>query len=566
MVAVKGKEPARSLTESGETELRDLNREQLMEVVDTAFSNLDLYEERLADLEAELQEIGWLKLSWETSQDLSREGLSQLIQLSRVMYLRNPIIQHGLEVAADYVWAQGAAFTAPGKANDVLQGFLDDPKNLASFSSHAARIENDKRLGYDANIFFALFIDRSKSHVTVRTIPVEEILAGDIICNPEDKKDVWYYKRIWTKRTLESDGTYKQEATTGYYPDWRYEKETRKERPATTIGEVEIFWDAPVYHMRVGGLADGKWGIPTVYSAISWARAVTRNFEDFATISHALARFAFQITTKGGKRAVSAAKRKFQSTISDEAAIDQNPPPATGSTFIASDIFNLSAVSRAGAEPDTEKGRGLRLMASAGLGIPETILFGNADVGNMATAKTLDRPTELKMKNRQTLWADTFADIGGFVLELNVDHGDLPKDDTDQVTGDKVEQSTKVDVSFPPILETDPKDVIAAIVLAATLDNKKMAGTMTMKTVARLVMEVLGIDNIDELLEELFPEGSEGTLPGEEEPPLEPLAGPESPAVPELVPPAQEGEYLETLKDIAKSARQASASNGRSHG
>lgn len=555
------------LTESEGVELTQLSRDDLLEVVDQLVGNADLYEERLAELEAELDEVGWFKLAADTQNDLSREGLTELIRLCRVMYLKNPLIQHALEVQADYVWAQGASFTAPGPANDILQGFLSDRKNLTTFSSHAARIENDKRLGYEANIFFILFSKPENSHVTVRIIPVDEMLAGDIILNPDDRKEPWYYKRVWTKRTLNVEtGEEETEVRTDYYPDWRYEEETRGSRPADRIRDSEIHWDAPVYHFKVGGLADGKWGVPTIWSAISWARSVTRDMEDFATIRHALARFVFQITAKGGGKAVGAAKRKFQSQVTSETPTDHNPPPATGSTFISSDLFQLSAVNRSGGEPDTEKGRGLRLMTSAGTGIPETILMGNADVGNLATAETLDRPTELKMLNRQTLWADVFSDICGFMLDFGAKNKKIPAEFTDE-SGETVEQSTKVEVAFPSVLEENTKNEIEALVNAATIGGKQLA-IMSKKEYARQAFKILGLENIDELLEEMFPEGSEGTQPpGEVQAQPEEVPGIEPPpiTVPDLAAPSQEAELLQTLGELRDAAKAAAGKNGRSH-
>jgi hypothetical protein len=55
-------------------------------------------------------------------------------------------------------------------------------------------------------------------------------------------------------------------------------------------------------------------------------------------------------------------------------------------------------------------------MVAAATGMPE-FFFGDANVGNHATAKTLDRPTELKFLDRQTLWADIHQDILQYVID-----------------------------------------------------------------------------------------------------------------------------------------------------
>ena len=46
-----------------------------------------------------------------------------------------------------------------------------------------------------------------------------------------------------------------------------------------------------------------------------------------------------------------------------------------------------------------------------------TILSGDLDQGNLATAKTLDRPTELAMMDRQQLWADIFQRLINYQID-----------------------------------------------------------------------------------------------------------------------------------------------------
>jgi hypothetical protein len=157
------------------------------------------------------------------------------------------------------------------------------------------------------------------------------------------------------------------------------------------------------------------------------------------------------------------------------------------------------------------------------------MLFGNADVGNLATAKTLDRPTELMMLNRQSLWRDVFNDVFDYVVDASVraTRGSLagtvgidPYTEEEVVTlapdlgnddpalrGEPMDGA--VDVDFPAILERDVKERVGAIVLAATLDGKTKAGTLDDKTLVKLLLTALGEDDIDELVATIVPEDGE---------------------------------------------------------
>ena len=152
-------------------------------------------------------------------------------------------------------------------------------------------------------------------------------------------------------------------------------------------------------------------------------------------------------------------------------------------------------------------------MVAAGVGIPHTILAGDADVGNLATAKTLDRPTELKMRARQMLWSSVFANLGSYVLMQAVMSASGPLRGLGNVVNDAEDSSRLVvwgkdvnshlDIDWPEILERDTSAMVEAIVKAATLDGKSLAGPFDMETVARMLLRALGEDDIDELLKQM---------------------------------------------------------------
>jgi hypothetical protein len=518
---------------------------RLTEHVDT----IELLSERFAELELALEDSNWIRLSANAEKEFSREGLKRITTLARLSFLKNPLINHAVMVQCHYVWGQGVNINAVDQdVNSVVQEFLDDPANKKELTGHMARIEKEIEINTAGNVFIVLFTDTSTGKVKLRSIEVSEI--EDIITDPEDTKTPWYYYRIWSQRVINADGKPETKQFKAYYPDWQYNPTAK---PAA-IGNVSIKWESPVYHVKVGGFSHMRFGVPTVYSALDWAKAVKEDMEDYATIRRALSRFAWRLSTAGGKTGVQNAKTKLATSLRTDTA-ENNPPPTAGSTFIQSQGgAMLEPIKTAGTTTHPDEGRRMWLLVSAGTGIPETILSGDAQVGNYATSRTLDRPTELQMRTRQTMWADVMVDILAYVIakskraangglanfSVRIEEADRPpqKGSHKSASNGHVSRKAFIDlklaeaanvrtgelvslaradgekggaielhVDFPPILEHDPLPRVQAIVQAATLNGQVPVGTMTDKTLVRLLLVALGEDNVDELLMELFPDG-----------------------------------------------------------
>ena len=284
---------------------------------------------------------------------------------------------------------------------------------------------------------------------------------------------------------------------------------------------------------------------PETYQALDWALAYKGFLEDWATITKAYARFAWDLKTVGGAKGVAAAKSKLQTTVSTGSSsgmADKNPPGTAAQTFASyAGGATLQPIRTAGATTSAEDGRRLLLMVCAATGLPESF-FGDVSVGTLATAKSLDRPTELKFTDRQTLWGDIHEALLQYVVDQSavapkgklkgtkvwndeqdeqyVKLADVDVlDDQGNPTGETEETPRAIDVDFPPILEHDKLADIQAIVEAATLGGKTMAGTIDEKTVSRLLLLALGEDDIDDLLELLFPDEEEGAADTEDVPP-----------------------------------------------
>lgn len=473
---------------------------EMKEYLLATLANEDMLKERLAELELSLEDKMWITLGG-ADREFDRRQLGDIWKLCRLNYLKNPLINRGVNIQSYYVWGQGVNIQAKAEPiNEVIQAFIDDPLNQTELTSHQARTLKEADLQVYGNLFLVLFADRVTGEVRVRSIPVEEIT--DIISNPEDRRDIWYYKREWNAGGINlQTGAIGQKLQTAYYPDWRY----RPEKQPDAIGDKEIIWDACVYHIKVGGLGDMRFGVPEIYQALDWAKAYKSFLEDRATVYRALARFAWQLKGPGSATAVTAAKTKLASTLASGS--ETNPPPTTASTFIGKDGYSMDPIRTAGTTTPAEEGRRFLLMVCAALGLPESF-FGDVSVGTLATAKSLDRPTELKFEDRRTLWADVFHDIFEYVIGASYAASQSNLPDIDPKTGEEIDKH--VYITFPSILEHDVESSVRAIVSAATLDGKLAAGTIPdMKLLSSMLLSALGVEDADEILEKLFPEDGE---------------------------------------------------------
>ena len=482
-------------------------------------------QERLAALEWALESMDWRALTAQADQEFSRPGLATITELSRIMAIKNPLIKRGVAVQRLYVFGQGFTVRAEEPAiDDALTAFYEDPKNAVEFGQQEMSAK-EVELQVTGNVFFCLFVNRGSGRVRVRTVPFEEV--QDVICDPDDARTPWFYLRSWTENRFDMQtGALEMSTQEAYYPDWRYDP---VQKPAF-IGSRPVMWESPIYHVKVGSFSSWKFGLSEVYAAIDWAKAYKEFLEDWASIVRAYRRFAFQLQQPGGKSAVMAAKSKLASSASGDGTIT-NPAPVVGSTFISGEGVKLEAVRTSGATVSAEDGRRIMLMVAAATNLPETF-FGDASVGSLATAKSLDRPTELAMKDRQSLWVDVLNAIHDFVLlwQVKAPTGSLRGLGTIQQVveeGARYERviwnadvEPRVETVFPPLVQDDTAAMIGAMVDAATLRGQALAGTVDLRTLSAMLLTALGVGDVDQVIDRMFPDGeppaNETTMPAAE--------------------------------------------------
>lgn len=502
----------------------------LLNALAVARSNTELAEQRLidatgdgyavgesvADLERVLHDPGWQRFATLTAQEFTPDGRQQMRAVCRLMALASPLIKRGLALRSAYVHGQGVQVVARADGARVEDGEQDvrkvvsdwwaDDANQRALTGPSALDRLERCLGTDGEFFIAAFTRPLSGWVQTRVILTDEI--ADIICNPEDRTEPWYYRREWYEITTAADGTQTSVFRKRLYPALGYRPRTRLRR----IGGVDIAWDSPMLHVDVNRPEGWQHGVPDSYAAINWARAYKEFLEQWATLMKSLARFAWRLTAKGSQRG-QAKQRLGQAPPRDP---NTGAAQDVGATAITPMDTVLEAIPKSGATIDSESGRPLAMMVAAALGIPVTMLLSDpGQTGARATAETLDQPTELEMQGRRGMWTGVILRLVRHVIysAVKAPHGPLQGTvrwdrDTDREIVTLVGDTDQtVDVTWPDLDDPDQlKQVQSAVQAAST-------GLIPPEVLLRLLLQALGVRDPDSILREMVGDDGEFLWP-----------------------------------------------------
>lgn len=381
--------------------------------VAAANDSLGLAMEDVSQLERQMYEPGWIKALHQANIEFSAEGLRQLRSVCQLYAIKNPLIKRGLSLRAAYVWALGVNITARATGEDpgeqdvtkVINDFLDNANNRREMTGNQARVELEASgFGTQGEVFLALYTRPLTGTVQVVSIPANEV--WDVITNPNNTDEAWYYHRRWEEQRPDGSGGLTQREllhpALSYRPDFR----------PTSLRGVEVRWDAPILHAAVNRPSGWRRGLPDAYAAIDWARAYKTFLEDWATLMRALAQYAWQTNVPGDRSG--AMRRKIQAPVENSRG---EIVTKAGATAILPPDVALQAVSKTGATFDAESGRPLAAMAASALEVPVTMLMSDpGQAGARSVAETLDQPTKLPMQLRQKLWSEVYRAVLDYVI------------------------------------------------------------------------------------------------------------------------------------------------------
>lgn len=471
----------------------------------TEHSNNELLQERIAELELALDDVGYERIGDSNfDKQFTKASIDKIAAMARVYWLKNPLIKRAVATQANYVFGQGVDVVAADEdVQTVVDAFMEDSKNRAELTGEQAMLTKETELQVTSNLFFTFFTDPLNGATRVRTIPLSEITR--IIYNPDDSKEPWYYYRQWQQP--KEPGSQKYEMHQAMYPDINY---VPKGGLPKHFNGIEVMALNPVYHVKTNCLSDMEYGVSEIYAAIDWAKAYKDFLEDWYTIVKSLSKFAWKATSKSGATGMAQAKQVLEGAINGGSnPMNSDLPGQAAQVWMSSDNFDLAPMPKSGATVAVDDGRRALLMVCAATGIYEHY-FGDPSTGNLATAKAMEQPMLLMFQERQELWTDVFNTILGYVINQSALkpggklRGVMSFNDYGESYVDMGETDRSVDVKFPPILQEDVNERIDAIVKSVTLSGQTPANTIDLKTATTQMLTALGEDT--DIVDKLFPD------------------------------------------------------------
>lgn len=458
------------------------------------------FKETLWELELALEDRGWVRETAMAQLEFSRYGVQRLIQHIRIASIKNPLMKRGAEICKLYVFGRGVEIRCEDDSgNAVVQDFIDANKQELS---HTGLAEKETSIQTDGTLYFGLPTD-GKGSVTVKMIDPLEIM--DVVTAPDDTSKILYFKRNWNEMVLDANtGIVSAVPKQAAYPSLELVNSGEKILPA--VGTFPVNNQMPIYRVRGGGSpSKWRWAAPPLYASVDWARAYKDFLEDWATMQRAFARFALMVETQGGPAAIAAYQGLLGTTFGDSGGttIERNPPPTRGAAHITGDGTKITPFKSAGSTDSPEQARRLLLMTAAAQGMPETF-YGDASTGSLATALSLDRPTELKFREMQQRWIETLTSILNYVLYVSkaTPGGKLKE----ARASNPAPQPMLIVVKFPAVLEHDVQVMVQAWAEVAAMGGRTgiPAGIVDRRTIADGMLAEMGLENRGALLDDIY--------------------------------------------------------------
>lgn len=430
---------------------------------------VDLLENRLADAQLAIDNIGWSPLCQDLDGDEpSLQFIKDQVDLTRALVAVNPLTKRGVAVRTTYVWGKPVNFLGLEEDDSILQ----HPLNKKFLFSSEAHAEMEKSLATDGNFFFLASGKSgrrrkggSRTPTGIR-VPLTQITG--IVTNPENPEDVWFYRREWKEtRSLKTQDKQITKQRIEYFPSDLYDKDANGE-PKQLQGKP-VNWDSVMIEHSVNKQVGWRWGLPDVLAVIFWAKAHKEFLEDSAKLVKAYSRFAFKVTTATPLGVKAAAARVAAAPQRDAYGQQMD----IGATAVQSAGSNIQAIGRTSGSVDFSAGIPLAGYVAAGLEIPLTDLLADSSLSNRAASETLSESKLASMVARQKSWVSFFDRLWAY-------------------------WGKNVETSFPKI-ETDPTYRQVQSVMLAKSSN------------------VFSAQEIRDLLVAAFDVKSEADLPTEEE-------------------------------------------------
>lgn len=335
----------------------------------------------LADAILAIEDFGWEPVGFELSKEIPLEAVQKYSDFARALVAVNPLVKNAVAVRTAYIWGKDVEYKGVGKSSTIMKS-LQNKKYL--FSSEA-QIENEKTLATDGVFLFLADV----AGQTGMRVPIHEIT--NVLTNPENPEEIWFYKRTWDEVVMTSDGQIHKEPKNVFYPT-DFGKEFSTVKPPV-IDDTPVDYTKVIVDLSVNGQTGWRFGLPDAMAAVFWAKAHKDFLEDQASLLKSYSKIAFKATTAQPEGAKAAAAQVASSRDEEAGGI---VALAAGS--------NLQAVGRTAGSVDFEVGKPLAGYVAAAFGVPLADVLADGSESNRSGAESLDKSKMAIMKSRQDSW------------------------------------------------------------------------------------------------------------------------------------------------------------------
>jgi hypothetical protein len=358
---------------------------QLVEEQEYLVGKVQEIEEDLLRISDAFDRRGTKELSGLSEDDASEIPLAtvkKIASTSRAMNAMNPFVKRGVESRVAYVWGKGVSFDKV----DGIQSIIDD--NRRRLFSPQAQQERERVLATDGNLFLAHpnAEARGDGETTFRIV-LDQITG--CVSNPDDKEEIWYYKREWSVRTTNStNGEELTKNFTRWYPSMQYAIKLEKQGKGLPRrwGKAGVDQNYVIQHETVNKQVGWRWGVPDILPVIFWAKAYKEYLEDNATLVKAYSRLAWQVKLPSGQSGPGIASQLMAPPTRDPLSGELRD---VGGTAIGGGGVEMAPLATNASSIDFSKGLPLASAIAAGLEVSLVVITSDGGNSNRSGAEIL---------------------------------------------------------------------------------------------------------------------------------------------------------------------------------
>lgn len=415
---------------------------------------LEVRESEFAALAAETEELALHTLDYFGGRPsaLRPEKRKRLAQRSRIAFRVDPLAGGEAKLLANFAFGKGVS--KPTARDDAVQEVIDeawsDPNNVEKLTGFFAQRKLSNELLTTANLFFSLYEANGRIRVSRRSS--DRVI--DIIPDPEDEgRPLWYLIEqvpfLWDfERDMADITQVSGPPKRLYWPHWRNVEDARAEREEFPV-EGEVAWSEPpddktakgvIYHVAINQLGDELFGTPPWARTLRFFSAMNVLTESHVAMAQAQASIIAKRSMVGTPNQITRSAGALLSQTGEIGTRGEAGLGLAGPRRFAPEGAQPVPPGSWWAENESDKLEPVRLDSGAGQMVQTSQIvrapisaasqFGQHYLGdpsntNLATASTLELPTDMNVSEWQEVFEQIFRWFTDRAIEAAVKAGRL---------------------------------------------------------------------------------------------------------------------------------------------